>query len=380
MDAILPLPRRRGLPPAAPVALAWFGAVGFLATVTLAILSRDDVITNVLPVAGTVLLLGLFRRLAWAATALLLAASVAVVTTASSPQVGYAQLVLVGLVVCVLAATRPLRVSLIAAVAALVTQMACTPFYTSGNRSFVDALTYVVLGMVAVWSLGFVIGQRRRYAAALRAQAAAQAVTDERLRIARELHDLIAHSVGVIAIQAGVGSRVMDTQPNEARAALTTIESTSRQTLAELRRTLGALRRSDPAPLVPRPGLANVDRLIATTRDAGIHVDVRHVGDRRSLPADVDLSAYRIVQEALTNVVRHARVSSCALTLHYRADDLTIEAIDDGRGPAEPGAGYGIVGMRERVALLGGDLVAGPRPEGGFRVVARLPLPTGDPP
>ncbi|MEH0589993.1 sensor histidine kinase, partial [Streptomyces sp. B21-106] len=224
----------------------------------------------------------------------------------------------------------------------------------------------------------------REHAAALRSQEVAEAVTTERLRIARELHDMVAHSIGIIAIQAGVGSRVIETQPAQAREALSVIEATSRETLSGLRRTLVSLRQADrsgPAPqrspLSPPAGLADVERLAAATADAGVSVDVRRVGRERHLPPDVDLSAYRIVQEALTNVVRHAGTRRCQVSIDYGDEELLVEIVDDGRGATGDGPvhGFGIVGMRERVGLLHGRLSVGPRPEGGFRVAARLPLP-----
>jgi signal transduction histidine kinase len=234
--------------------------------------------------------------------------------------------------------------------------------------------------MVAAWMIGNSVRARRRYAEALRAQATMQAVTAERLRIARELHDMVAHSIGIIAIQAGVGSRVMDTQPTEARNALRAIEATSRDTLAGLRRVLGGLRPvpqdTEPgtAALDPTPGLADVDRLAATTSAAGVRVEVCWRGDRRPVPADIELSAYRVVQEAVTNVVRHAGTGRCRVSVEYRAEELHVEVTDDGHGAPVPGTGHGITGMRERVGLLHGKFSAGPRPEGGFRVSATLPL------
>jgi signal transduction histidine kinase len=233
----------------------------------------------------------------------------------------------------------------------------------------------MLLALGVAWLLGQSIRQRREYADVQRRQTAVQAVQAERLRIARELHDMIAHSIGVIAIQAGVGSRVIESQPAEARNALTVIEDTSRETLAGLRRMLGALRRAepDPASTEPSPGLADLDRLVLRSLDAGVRVDVRRHGDERPLPADLDLSAYRIIQEAVTNVVRHANTDECRVSLDYGEDELSLEIIDDGAGGA-PGTGYGIPGMRERVSLLHGDFTAGPRPEGGFRVSARIPV------
>jgi signal transduction histidine kinase len=187
--------------------------------------------------------------------------------------------------------------------------------------------------------------------------------------------------MGVIAIQAGAGRRVIATQPAEAHNALATIEAISREALAGLRSTLGAPRPAGPgpgpapAPLDPAPGLDGLGQLAATAMSAGVRVEVRWRGDRRPLPADVDLSAFRIIQEAVTNVVRHAGTGYCQVIIDQRDDEVAIEVTDDGRGGAGDGAGYGIAGMRERADLVGGQLSAGPRPEGGFRVAARLPLP-----
>jgi signal transduction histidine kinase len=282
--------------------------------------------------------------------------------------------------VSLIAAGRPRRISVSAAGAALVVQVGVA-FLIPGGSDAVGRAELTVLAIATAWMIGNSVRARRTYAEALRSQATAQAATAERLRIARELHDMVAHSIGVIAIQAGAGSRVIDSQPAEARKALDAIEATSRESLAGLRRTLGTLRRADPesgpraAPLDPAPGLADLDRLATTTLAAGIRVDLRWRGQRRPVPADIDLSAYRIVQEAVTNVIRHAGTRDCRVTVDYGDDELSIEVDDDGRGCAEPGAGYGIVGMRERVGLLHGRFSAGSRPEGGFRVTARLPLP-----
>lgn len=240
------------------------------------------------------------------------------------------------------------------------------------------------LAMAAACTVGLLSRERREHAVVLRAQEVAEAVTVERLRIARELHDMVAHSIGIIAIQAGVGSRVIQTQPAEAREALCAIETTSREALSGLRRTLVSLRQADrgataseQSPFAPSPGLADIERLAAVTADAGVRVDVRRSGERRPVPADIDLSAYRIVQEALTNVIRHAGTRRCRVAIDYGVEELAVEVVDDGRGATENDSahGFGIIGMRERVALLGGHLSTGPRPEGGFRVAARVPLP-----
>jgi signal transduction histidine kinase len=239
----------------------------------------------------------------------------------------------------------------------------------------------VVLVTIIAWLIGNSIRQAQARAELVHAQAAAQTVMAERLRIARELHDIVAHSIGIIAIQAGAGHRVFDASPAEARDALAAIEATSRETLSGLRRMVTGLRRTQPesapthAPLDPAPGLADIERLAAKTLDAGVTVDVHWRGIREPLPADIGLSAFRIIQEAVTNVVRHAGTDHCHVSIHQQDGQLSIEVTDSGRGGTADGTGYGIVGMRERAALLGGDFSAGPRPGGGFRVAARLPVP-----
>ncbi|MFI9212928.1 sensor histidine kinase [Streptomyces sp. NPDC053253] len=337
------------------------------------------------------LVLPLVRRSPLAALGLLLAGLFAASTTRPEGMLLYLPVLAADAVVGRLAALRPLRVLLPTALGTLAVQIAAATYTTSGQDVFVSTIVALALALLTAGLLGRSVRERRSHAAELRARTAAEAVTAERLRIARELHDVIAHSIGVIAIQAGVGRRVIDTQPAEARNALATIETTSRETLAGLRRTLGALRASakdtdgqgpgaTPAPRDPAPGLADLDRLVASTADAGVRVEVRQLGDPgRSLPPEVDLAAYRIVQESLTNVVRHASTPACRVTVDRSEDTLLVEITDD--GPARPsgppaGAGYGIVGMRERAALLGGRFSAGPRPGGGFHVTAALPLPT----
>jgi signal transduction histidine kinase len=276
------------------------------------------------------------------------------------------------------AATRRRWVSVPTAVGVFVVQAMLAAALPMGPLE--GAVTQDLLAVLSAWVIGNTIRQRRQFVEAQRIEAADRAVQAERLRIARELHDMIAHSLGVIAIQAGMGRRVVATQPEQAGRALAVIEDTGRDTLAALRRMLGTLRRAETqpgsAPLDPTPGLADLDDLAGRTRDAGLDVLVRRDGEQRPLPPDIDLSAYRIIQEAVTNVVRHAHTRRCEVVVTQRSDELSIEVTDDGKGGAV-GAGYGIAGMRERVSLLGGDFDAGPRPEGGFRVVARLPVPDG---
>jgi signal transduction histidine kinase len=316
-----------------------------------------------------------------------------------SDAVGYVAVVAIDVAVGLLAAARSWRVSVPGAQASLVLEGTLAAL-NSGSRSssFLLVEGVLALAMICAWTVGNSVRERRRYALARSVEETERAVAAERLRIARELHDLVAHSMGVIAIQAGVGSRVLEHRPEEARNALDAIETISRQALAELRRTLTALRRSEPegAPVAPLPGLADLDRLVATARNAGVEVEVEradvdpsadvdhvagpdHPGDMDrlaglGLPADLDLAAYRIVQEAVTNVVRHAGTDRCRVRLDRRADGLAIEVLDDGPGSGTPGTGYGLVGMRERVSLLGGDFTAGVRPEGGFRVAALIPV------
>jgi signal transduction histidine kinase len=261
--------------------------------------------------------------------------------------------------------------------------------------------------------IGYAVRQRRQYAHALQQQAASKAVTEERLRIARELHDVVAHSMSVIAVQAGFGQYVIDSNPSDAREALGAIQATSRDALEEMRRMLGVLRQQDiaaasggpsaadpappmpTAPLAPAPGLARLDRLVERTSGTGVQVRLERSGAVSDVPAGVDLSAYRIIQEALTNVVKHAGGDACCtVRVRFTHEALSIEVADDGGGaPADAGStvstvstvsmagaadgesgGHGIIGMRERAALCGGSLEVGPTPDGGFRVTATLPL------
>jgi signal transduction histidine kinase len=210
---------------------------------------------------------------------------------------------------------------------------------------------------------------------ALREQAAAAA---ERTRIARELHDVVAHSVSVMVVQAGSARLQLQRDPAAAEVALRAVEATGREALGELRQLLGVLRAAEEAgDIDPQPGLAAVDELVAQLRQSGLDVTVDVSGARRVLPPGLDLSAYRIVQEALTNVLKHAGRTTVAVQIYYGPDQLDLQ-ISNGRGaPAvrAAGGGHGLVGMRERVALFSGRLEAGPRPDGGYLVRATLPLP-----
>ena len=357
---------------------------------------------------------------------------------------------------------------LAAALALLVVQGVLAHFTRTGPGDSVGGALFLII----VWTVGYAVQQRRTYLAHLRDRATSDAVTRERLRIARELHDVVAHSMTVVTVQAGFGEYVFDSQPAEARAALGAIQAVSREALGEMQRLLCVLRQpeADPAPadlarpadpaattaastagaaeaagvaengpargrrprpeapLAPAPGLASLDRLVQRTAGAGVTVTVERTGTVRPLPAGLDLSAFRIVQEALTNVVKHSGADRCQVRLDYGPADLLIEVTDHGAatpaavgagtngspagatqvngapvkatlaaglpiGPGSAGAGFvstgfvstgfvstgqraghGIVGMRERVSLCGGEFSAAPRPGGGFVVRARLPL------
>ncbi|MFI5083386.1 MAG: sensor histidine kinase [Streptosporangiales bacterium] len=221
--------------------------------------------------------------------------------------------------------------------------------------------------------------ERARRLEAEREERDRQAVTDERLRIARELHDVVAHSMSVIAVQSGVANHVIDSRPAQARQALATIEATSRSALVELRRLLGVLRQGDDpvASLEPNPGMAELGRLADQIRSAGVEVELKVEGEPGDLPPGVDLSAFRIAQEGLTNVLKHGGGVARVL-VRYSPGAVAVEIADDGRAaaadiaPAE-GTGHGLIGMRERVAVFGGELTAGPVPGGGYRMAARHP-------
>ena len=439
-------------------------------------------------VAVAAVAVALRRRRPMVMLGVVLAGSVIVTALAGSRTVSLAYFLPVAYVLYLVAANYEQRRdavrALVAVFATLVVDAAVITL-AGGSRAVVPAAVVpVALCVIVVWTIGYIVRQRRRYAVRLQEEAASKAVTKERLRIARELHDVVAHSMSVIAVQAGYGQYVIDSRPGDARDALGAIQATSREALEEMRRMLGALRHADEndgagasaeasagagasagvsagagasagasagdsptgrptAPLSPAPGLADLDRLLSRTAGAGVAVEVLRRGDVRELPASIDLSAYRIIQESLTNVVKHAQTSSCRVLIGYRDDELIIEVTDNGAGVqvpgtgagvqvaalagvgsgvgaglaasggahhgphgldrrslarhvfsadgaaapvrglggmssnAVPGGGHGIIGMRERVSLLGGEFSAGPLPGYGFRVSARIPLPPG---
>ncbi|MEU6425439.1 histidine kinase [Microbispora sp. NPDC046973] len=407
MQVAPPSPFPKRLPPGVWVVLAWCGGMAFTFLMRLRLPGEwypaarpaaqffrwegqvPMVVATALALAGGALV----RRRPVPALVLLLAASVLGTMPLGVAEIPLPQFLAAEVAVFFIAAGRPRGTGVVAVVMALAVlggylavRLVC------GWPIGASSETAVALTTVIAWLLGDSARESRTHAEELRARAATQAVTDERLRIARELHDMVAHSIGVIALQAGAARRVIDTQPERAREALGEIETAGRRTLSGLRRMLGGLRGPEqgrPAPSgppgvaplgsghpEPGSGLADVDRLAATITEAGVRVDVRRSGEPRPLPPEIDVSAYRIIQEAVTNVVRHAGTASCRVSIGYRDDEVRIEVLDDGRG-GDTGGGYGLIGMRERVGVLHGTFAAGPRPEGGFRVEARLPVPAG---
>lgn len=254
-----------------------------------------------------------------------------------------------------------------------------------GTVRHIDNSLFITLvgWMAAMIAAGGVTRNRRAYlheaeqrvleAEHTKEEEAKRRETEERLRIARELHDVLGHNISMINVQAGAALHGIRKRPEDAEAALKAIKETSRETLRELRTTLGVLRQVDEdAPTAPTAGLARLDELVRTS---GLSVTTRVEGERAELPTEVDLAAVRIIREALTNVARHSGADEATLTVTHAPGKILIEVADHGPGAAyTEGNGYGVRGMRERATALGGTLEAGPRPEGGFRVAAELPL------
>jgi signal transduction histidine kinase len=236
------------------------------------------------------------------------------------------------------------------------------------------------------WLVGFGLGSKFRQITSAeeraaraereRLEEARAAVAEERARIARELHDVVGHSVSVMTVQAAGVRRLLKPEQEREREALEIVEQTGREALAEMRRLVGVLRRPEEAPaLAPQPSLEHLDRLVAQARDAGLPVELRVEGDPVQLAVGLDLTAYRLIQEGLTNALKHARASQAEVLVHYDDGHVELTVSDDGSGDGggESG-GHGLVGMRERISVYGGELEAGPHPEGGYRLRARLPL------
>jgi signal transduction histidine kinase len=239
--------------------------------------------------------------------------------------------------------------------------------------------SFTVITLVVMLLVRRVVGDRERRAQIAERErdlVAREAVVEERARIARELHDVIAHHVSMIVLQAGAERRVLDDANASTREVLETVERTGRSALTEMRRLLGMLRGDANESLTPQPGLSNVPTLVTQLREAGLPVELHIEGERRELPVGIELSAYRIVQEALTNALKHAGEARASVNIRYGSDSLELEIADDGTGAMTPvsSGGHGLVGMRERVALYGGRLDAGRRPNGGFAVRVLLPI------
>jgi signal transduction histidine kinase len=304
------------------------------------------------------------RRPEWS-MALAIAAGIGV--EALAPQVGWLGLAAAPMIY--FARVRPPRVSLWA----LAVMLALTPW------NLLDGGWREVVIAVFASLLGWTWGELARSRCIRREQERRRIVSDERARLARELHDVIAHNVSLMVVQAGAAADVFDKRPERARAALETIQEAGAAALGELRVMLQTLRPDGVEPRAPQPGLDQLDALAASLRAAGLEVAVHRAGTARPVPADVSLSAYRIVQESLTNTLRHAQATRVEVDLRWTDAALHIEITDDGAAPAAGvpvprRVGAGLAGMRERARLVGGSLDAGPLPTGGFRVTAHMPL------
>jgi signal transduction histidine kinase len=245
---------------------------------------------------------------------------------------------------------------------------------------------FIGIFMLVTWTVGFVLNRRAAQTRELseraarlereQQEAATRAVAEERQRIARELHDVVAHSVSVMTVQAGAVRRLLRPDQEKERQALETIEATGREALTEMRRLVGLLREQGAMPeFSPQPGLGTMDALLDTVRSAGLPVDLDVDGTPRDLPPGIDLAAYRVVQEALTNALKYGGTAHAWVSLHWRDDELELEVANDGKGDGDgSGGGHGLAGMRERVSLYGGTVDSGPRDGGGYVVRARLPV------
>jgi signal transduction histidine kinase len=355
------------------------------------------------PTSGVVILLGLLpalalrRLLPGTALVIVVAVQVGLALTNTAPGANVPAELIVPYSVAAYAGGRVRLACGVAAGAALIAVP--LPWAPAGVR--LDLLAFLVAGAVA-WLVGAVLRGRRdrmvrlaEYAERVERERdlqARRAVADERLRIARELHDVVAHNLSVVVVQAQALRPVVNRDPERALNLASSIEETGREALEEMRHLLGVLRTGDGAepadadrldadPLDPQPGLDALEGLVTQVRQAGLAVTLTRSGEPRRLPPAIELSAYRIVQEALTNVLRHAGPARAEVAVGYRDDALVLDVTDDGRGaaagldhPPVPGSGHGLVGMRERVALFGGQLSTGPRAGGGFAVRAQIPV------
>jgi signal transduction histidine kinase len=273
---------------------------------------------------------------------------------------------------------RAVALTVVTVIVLMVATGAANPFGHVAGGGFVLIPFLVAAALFA----GIAVANRRAYVASIHDRAqedARRRVDEERLRIARELHDVVAHTMATINVQAGTAAHVLPTRPEVAAEALQAIKAASKEGLRELRAILNVLRQADDAdPTQPAPGTAQLETLVAGARRAGLETTLSVTGTPSRLPAAVDLAAYRIVQESLTNAIRHAGPAQAVVSLCYRGAELRIDVADTGRGQSasavSEGAGHGLAGMRERAAAVGGSVETGPSPGGGYRVAARLPL------
>jgi signal transduction histidine kinase len=337
------------------------------------------------PTAALLLIVVAGLALAWRRRAPVAVLAVSTAAVAAYSLLGYvngAALIAPILALYTVATQVSVRQAVVAAAATLAVLMTVTavsnPFGHISGGGF-DIIPFMV---VAALFAGIAVASRQAYVASIQDRAeqdARRRIDEERLRIARELHDVVAHTMATINVQAGVAAHVLPTRPEAAAEALQAIKTASKEGLSELRAILNVLRQADDAdPTQPAPGTAQLDALIAGARRAGLDTTLTVTGEPFPLPAAVDLAAYRIVQESLTNAIRHAGPATAAVSLTYTGAELRIDVTDTGRGPkvsaAAGDAGHGLAGMRERAAAVGGIVETGPGPHGGFRVAARLPV------
>ena len=313
---------------------------------------------------------------------------VTLVTAELASTLGDAKFAWLALIVAFFTAVRARR--RVAAVTSLVTGFLVSvwPPWLIGDRGHTSGTSALgllsgLLVLLSVAELMRAAAERRIAAAAIREQEFLRRAGEERMRIASDLHDVVAHNISVINVQANTALHLVDRQPERAREALATINDVSKQALAELRSVLGVLRADgETAPRAPAPGLGRLGALVTSVAAAGLRVEVDMEGDAISLPASVDLAAYRIIQEALTNSAKHSGATRARVRVRYLDNEVEIEVTDEGTtGPKSPrpaGTGSGIIGMTDRAQALGGQLTAGPRPGGGFRVAAVLPVNGSD--
>jgi signal transduction histidine kinase len=291
---------------------------------------------------------------------------------------------LVGIAASVLFGMLPVRRQAI--VGYLLTSVVAGVVTRNDPKGKVGDWVWVTIVFGIAWLIGFAFGgkfkeaeearERARRAEREREERARLAVADERARIARELHDVVGHSVSVMTVQASAVRRLLKPEQEREREALLVVEQTGREALAEMRRMVGVLRRPEEAPaLAPQPSLEHVEKLVEQARESGLPVELKVEGEAVQLPAGVDLTAYRLVQEGLTNALKHAKAEHAEVLVRYADGHVELTVSDDGPGGGGgDSGGHGLVGMRERVSVYGGELEAGPRPEGGFQLKARLPV------